>query len=86
MDGNMTITGECNIQTLDLMNDIDGCTIQEVINKLEEIKKENENEYDKIIIRVVEYSDWDECLWPVLEIEGQKIEVIDRMIFKRLKE
>lgn len=72
MDGNMTITGECNIQTLDLMNDIDGCTIQEVINKLEEIKKENENEYDKIIIRVVEYSDWDECLWPVLEIEGQK--------------
>lgn len=73
MDGKITITGEFNIQTLDLIYDIDGHTIQEVIDELEKIKKENENKYDKIIIRAVEYSDWDEHNWPVLEIEGQKI-------------
>jgi len=72
----MIITGTCNIQSVDLINDIDGCTIQEVINKLEEIKKENEKKYDKIIMRVNEYSDWDEHNWPIIEIEGQLIEKI----------
>ncbi len=72
MDGKMTITDSFNIYELDLA-DVNNYTIQEIIDKLEKIKKEHEDKYDKIIIKFHDRSEFDNCLWPSLIIEGQNI-------------
>jgi len=63
--------GTSFLKTIELL-DIQSMTIDELINFLQEIKKENEKNYSKIIIDINDKSDWNKCRWPEILIVGEK--------------